>query len=342
MNRAFGKNLVLFTVLFYFGVYGLSSFVIPVATYAKCAKYYTPVSAPAVAPAQSQPNPSLPLYGSCSTVFPNVTGVVMPSVGNINVQDQNMAQVSCGPQPSLSFWVASVNNDCNTPACFTSAGVACTPGTAGCPCTVVTACTPRVFTAPLACLMCPPMPCLVCPPPPPPPPPALAANATAATGTANVTAPAPAAAPVAVAASSPPPPPPATPATPAAAGRRLMRSSHTSGLNHPGGPSRNVAPSTTCTTDECRQCKSSMVWLHYFTAPVLFALLLFAGYNRSQLHAQYGIKKEGCEDSYLPWLVCWPCALCQEARTIDVMEREHQLVHGMHNPQSEPLLTKAA
>jgi Cys-rich protein (TIGR01571 family) len=395
------------TALFFLCVFFLQSILYPVIVQAKCAKFYT-LSATPVAPAPS--TMGAPTYGTCASVFPNATGAVMPSVGDPNPQLQNMAQVSCGQpgQQGLSFWVATVNNSCATPACFTSDGVACTPGTDGCPCNVVTACTPRVFTAPLDCLLCPPTPCVVCPPPPPPAavraanmtttPPAPVAAAPAAAPTAAPTAApvanatvaaAPTAAPVAAALlSSPPPPPPPPPPPVVAAGRRSLhifgggssssrspsrtssRTSYSTTYSTPapstysphrarstyrpstsyrqpvassGAAAAPQGPSNECVSADCLQCRASFAWLHTLGGVVCFAFLLYAGYNRSKMHSQYGIRKDGCiEDSYLPWLICWPCALCQEARTIDDMERDKQLVHGMHNPLHQPLLPKMA
>ena len=361
MQRAFGKSFILMGALFFVCVIFLQSILFPAIVAGACRKHYT-IYNPGATPAAPPPVAAAPAYGTCASVFPNATGA-MPSVGDANVQLQNMAQVSCGPQPSLSYWVATVNNDCNTPACFTSAGVACTPGTDGCPCTVVTACTPRVFTAPLDCLLCPPMPCVVCPAPPAP-----AVNATANVTTANVTiiAPPPAA-PAAVAGA-----PTAAPAN--ATGRRslLIFGGGSSGGGGGGGGSRGggggggysspnnynggggggggggaaaaPTPSYECASAACSQCQAKYSWLHTTGGLICFAFLLFAGYNRSRLHSEYGIHKGGpCfEDSYLPWLFCWPCALCQEARTIDDMERDQELVHGMHNPQQQPLVPKMA
>ena len=99
-----------------------------------------------------------------------------------------------------------------------------------------------------------------------------------------------------------------------------------------------------CVTPACLQCRKSTSAFHTFAAVVMLAFLIFAGYQRSRMHSEYGLEKgSGCcgEDSYLPWLCCWPFALCQEARTIDAMERDQQLVHGMHNPQAQPLMKTA-
>ena len=386
MQRAFGSPCALMGALFFVCVFFLQSILFPSIVNAKCAKFNTlSVSAMQAALAAAAASPAAPAYGTCATVFPNASGAVMPSVGDVNVQLQNMALVSCGPQPSAAYWVATVNNSCAQPACFTADGVACTPGTDGCPCTVVTACTPRVFTAPLDCLLCPPMPCLVCPAPPP------AVNATAnVTTTGNATAPpapppnapatvagAPTAAPGAL--SPPPPPPPPPPAV--VTGRRSMlifgggssggsrsssgggsytystpayrpsyRPSYRSPPNYgPQGAAAGGAaaapqgPVSQCVSPACLQCRASLSWMHSVGGAICFVFLIFAGYNRSRMHSEYGINKGGCcEDSYLPWLFCWPCALCQEARTIDDMERDGQLVHGMHNPQHQPLLPKMA
>ena len=297
-----------------------------------------------------------PAYGTCSSVFPNITGVAMPSVGNNNTQLQNMAQVSCVGS-GTTYWVAGINNQCNAPACFTSAGVACTAGTAGCPCTIVTACTPQVATAPVPCLLCPPTPCVVCPPVPPPPPP------------------------------SPPPPPVAiissdanyTNAVTAAAaiangtsvlvGRRLSifgggasggggsrgggggggyvapsnNNYHNNNNNGGGGaPAGPAPPSMECVSADCQSCSqhiSSVIGP--IVGFVMLAFIIFAGYMRNRLHKAYNIQKDQfccVEDSWLPWLVCYPLALCQEARTIDVMERDQELVEGIQDPQAAPLM----
>ena len=98
-----------------------------------------------------------------------------------------------------------------------------------------------------------------------------------------------------------------------------------------------------CVSPECLQCRKTSSAFHSAAGVAMFGFLIYAGYLRSRLHKEYGIEQSGgcCgEDSYLPWLCCWPFALCQEARTIDVMERDQQLVHGLHNPQVQPLLTK--
>lgn len=173
-QRAFGSNVFAMTALFFFCVVFFQALVLPGAMRLKCGQYYTVPGvpeyswAPAPAPAPGQAAAS---YGTCASVFPNASAT-MPAVGDVNVQLQNMAQVSCGPQ-GLLFWVATVSNNCAQPACFTASGVACTPGAAGCPCVVGTACTPRVASAPLDCPLCPPQPCIVCPPAPAPPPPAV-------------------------------------------------------------------------------------------------------------------------------------------------------------------------
>ena len=389
MQRAFGLTMVGTTVLFFVCVFLLQSIATPMST--SCSRYYT-LSPPSPSIAWLPAVPSyMPSYGTCAAVFPNASAT-MPSVGMANVQQQNMAQVACSGAPNSAYWVATINNDCDTPACFTSDGVACTPGAAGCPCVVVTACQQRVFTAPLACQLCPPTPCIVCPGAAP-----AAPAATVATAPANDTAPATtttaAAAPAAANATVPaadtaavlasPPP-----AAPAAGGRRSLRddatanstdatptptvnsSTPTADSSPPAPQSSPPANATSaavlsnltimdfhpisvggfgggyqeCVSPECLQCRKTSSAFHSAAGAIMLGFLIYAGYLRSRLHKEYGIEQSGgcCgEDSYLPWLCCWPFALCQEARTIDAMERDQQLVHGMHNPQAQPLMKTA-
>ena len=388
MQRAFGLTMVGTTVLFFVCVYLLQSIVAPMS--ASCSRYYTLTPASASNAWMPAAPAYMPSYGTCAAVFPNASAS-MPSVGMSNVQQQNMAQVACSGAPNAAYWVATINNDCNTPACFTSDGVACTPGAAGCPCVVVTACQQRVFTAPLACQLCPPTPCIVCPGPAPAPPAApAAADATApaddtapaakdaaAPAAANATA--PAAAPAAVLASPPPD-------APAAGGRRSLRDADANSTdatpaatpaaaNVSSSPPANVSSASAaessvsaltnvtmmdfhpafggggggggykeCVSPECLQCRKTSSAFHSAAGLAMFGFLIYAGFQRHRLHQEYGIERSGgcCgEDSYLPWLCCWPFALCQEARTIDAMERDQLLVHGMHNPQAQPLMKTA-
>ena len=97
-----------------------------------------------------------------------------------------------------------------------------------------------------------------------------------------------------------------------------------------------------CVSAACLSCQSKQqATLLPIAFAILLAFYLFAGYLRQRLHNAYHIEKDGCcgvEDSFLPWLCCSQCALCQEARTIDQMEREMALVHGIHDPQAAPLI----
>ena len=273
------------TALFFFFVVFFQALVLPIAMRIKCGQYYTVAGVPeysyepAPAPAPGQAAAS---YGTCASVFPNASAT-MPAVGNANAMLQPMAQVSCGPQ-GLVFWVATVGNTCATPACFTSAGVACTPGAAGCPCMVVTACTPRVASTPLDCPACPPQPCVVCPP-----------------------APAPAA-----------PPPPVV------GGRRRLTACFGTrqGTCRQHYTTKNQGPVLTCTTPTCTACQVSFA--PYFAAAggVCLAFLAYAGYLRRRYHTEYNIEKGACgDDAFVPWLCCCVCAIAQEARTADFFER---------------------
>jgi Cys-rich protein (TIGR01571 family) len=351
-RRAFRMNRTALAALFFFCLYCVPNIANGVVN-GSCAKYYT-VGSPTTSASPS------PAYGTCSSVFPNGTNVTMPSVGNSNPQLQNMAQVSCAGS-GTTYWVATINNQCAAPACFTSAGVACTAGTAGCPCTVVTACTPQVATSPVPCLLCPPAPCVVCPPLPPPPapsaPPTPAVTSNTTTSSPNAAAPAAA----------------VSNGTSAVVRRRLSifgggssgggRSSGGGGGGRYVAPTRNnynrnnnrnnyqnngaAAPAgsavgSACVTAACLSCQAHMSSI---TTPIVCIIvggfILFAGYMRYRLHQAYNIQKDQIccvEDSWLPWWFFPWCALCQEARTIDVMERDQELVEGIQDPQAAPLM----
>jgi Cys-rich protein (TIGR01571 family) len=282
------------TALFFFCVVLFQALVLPVAMRIECGQYYTvpgsPVEyslAPAPAPAPGQAGAS---YGTCASVFPNASAT-MPAVGNAVAALQNMAQVSCSAQ-GLVFWVATVGNNCAAPACFTSAGVACAPGSAGCPCTVVAACTPRVASAPLDCPTCPPQPCVVCPPaPPPPPPPAVGRRLLSRKNHCNGGC-----------------------YNPQERQRR-----------------RNRGPVLTCTTPTCTACQVSFAPYFAAAGGVCLAFLAYAGYLRRRYHSEYNIQKGACgDDAFVPWLFCCLCALAQEERAVDIFDQDGRLARHLN------------
>jgi Cys-rich protein (TIGR01571 family) len=97
-----------------------------------------------------------------------------------------------------------------------------------------------------------------------------------------------------------------------------------------------------CVTAACLSCQAHMSSIVTpIECIIVGGFILFAGYMRYRLHQAYNIQKDQIccvEDSWLPWWFLPWCALCQEARTIDVMERDQELVEGIQDPQAAPLM----
>ena len=90
-----------------------------------------------------------------------------------------------------------------------------------------------------------------------------------------------------------------------------------------GGGGVAAAPGPACISADCQRCEAGYQWLNWIATIVMFAFLAYAGYLRSQMRAQLGITGPAlccCEDNYVPWICCWPCAMCQEARTLQSFE----------------------
>lgn len=78
-----------------------------------------------------------------------------------------------------------------------------------------------------------------------------------------------------------------------------------------------------------QQCQSSPGYYFFFCLLLVtwFVTALFLARNRSEIRKQLGIRGSFFKD-YCLWLWCFPCAMCQEGRTLKTRNVEDGVVNG--------------
>jgi len=111
------------------------------------------------------------------------------------------------------------------------------------------------------------------------------------------------------------------------------------------GPMSGLASSDVSATDvaavtQYNKCMEKWNYLYMLNIPVGLGFLVYGGWRRHQLRKRYNIPGSEWED-YGVWICCFPCALCQETRTLaanDVEDGVWPQGRGNGTGERQPLI----